>query len=442
MMSEGRLELSDNSIPPSAITSSHFRARFARAPRPNPFCDSLIAVDPNPEADSTVRVRLQIALEVIRSLLRNAFLGVTPGPTTAPSPSQQVTPIVSTSSSDNTMVYVVAGIAALIATLLALCLSICWKRSKKRRKKAELRAEILKLLKVVAPEQVVNFDHMMAQFDGKEEELLEQLQSLKKPKGYNVEVLSPVPDVTNVSVSSSSSGGTIWTTSKRVLASTAGLDVIEFDEERDEDATINLSSLNYVRSSASIDGKDGDDDNASAASSHAWALASQPTTTATKLAEFYEDASSDEDDDSDDSDYVPVSEFVPSTIPQTPTTVAVHDDGEDDDDGDNEDDDDGDIEDDDAKSYDNDDTSVKSGKSVTFAPSPDKSYKNFLPVRVMSSSSAFLTEDSEGGVEVDDRLPGIEAIAEERLKKLKEKDEVIARKDKALRELAAILSDI
>jgi len=38
---DGRLERSDSSIPPTTITNNHFHARFAFAPYPNPFRDSL-----------------------------------------------------------------------------------------------------------------------------------------------------------------------------------------------------------------------------------------------------------------------------------------------------------------------------------------------------------------------------------------------------------------
>jgi hypothetical protein len=282
------------------------------------------------------------------------------------------------------------------------------RRRKKTKLKERMRRDIFECLKDVAPEQVVNFDSIMVQFDGKEEELLDQLKCLQvDPNGYKLEVLSPVA-ADNASTSSSSSGGFIFTSSKKVLENTklGGLDVVEV-EVNDDSGELNLGDLGYIESSRSIDGDtDAPDpqEDASITSSHAWAMAASTSTTVNKLAECLDDvfADNDDNDDSRDSDYVPVKICCASSV----TSSHSSDDGS---------------------------ATAKSVRSVCFAPSPDKSYKENLPVKI--KSALILMEGSPDKVH-----EGIEAVAEERLRMLEEKDKVIAKKDKALRELSSILN--
>ncbi|GMH55036.1 hypothetical protein TrRE_jg12961 [Triparma retinervis] len=296
-------------------------------------------VDPNPEAPKPVRIRLERALNSIRGDLLNAFASsFSTQPTGAPTPSSPNIPIQTTNnSSDNTAIYISAGVAAIVAAIIAFCLATLCRRRRRTKKQERMRKAILELLKDVAPEQVVNFDAIMLQFEDKEEELHDQLKCLQiDPAGYKLEVLSPVA-ADNASTSSSSSGGFIFTSSKHVLENTrlGGLDVVEVDmEDEDSNSEVDLEDLDYIYSS--------------------------------------------------------------------------NDDGS---------------------------TTVKSvsALSVCFAASPDKSYKENLPVKVKSRISI---------VEGAPHDEGIETIAAERLSQLKKKDEVIAKKDRALRELSLILNSV
>jgi hypothetical protein len=315
-------------------------------------------VDPNPEAPKPVRIRLERALNSIRGDLLNAFASsFSTQPTGAPTPSSPNIPIQTTNnSSDNTAIYISAGVAAIVAAIIAFCLATLCRRRRRTKKQERMRKAILELLKDVAPEQVVNFDAIMLQFEGKEEELHDQLKCLQiDPAGYKLEVLSPVA-ADNASTSSSSSGGFIFTSSKHVLENTrlGGLDVVEVDmEDEDSNSEVDLEDLDYIYSSKSID-------DTSVASSHAWAIAS--TLTTTKLPEYLENDDNDDDDDDEedsrDSDYVPVNFPCALSMASSPNS----DDGS---------------------------TTVKSvsALSVCFAASPDKSYKENLPVKVKSRIS-------------------------------------------------------
>ena len=141
-----------------------------------------------------------------------------------------------TSKTKTTVVIVGSIMAAALVGLIALwALFLVRKRSRRHKETKNYRREVLALLKRVAPEQVCHIDEIMLQFQGKEPELIEQLRGMKS-SGYNLEVLSPIKEEeedvegwkmedgkwTSIIAASKipspeSEPGTIWTGSKSVI---------------------------------------------------------------------------------------------------------------------------------------------------------------------------------------------------------------------------------
>lgn len=80
---------------------------------------------------------------------------------------------------NNTNIVTGAIVGAVGFTLLAILFAFLLHKRKKKRNTQRYREEILRRLQEVAPEQVENIDEIMAQFEGKELELIEQLRLMK-----------------------------------------------------------------------------------------------------------------------------------------------------------------------------------------------------------------------------------------------------------------------